>query len=87
MLIRDGRLLRDRLDREAVTIAELEAAAHRQGFSSLDDVESAVLESGGTVSFVGRKPAQEALRQRELLTRLDTIAGQLAALRAERRQA
>ena len=85
VLIQDGRILKNHLDREAVSVAELEAAAHRQGFSSLDEVDRAVLESGGTISFLGRKPAPEAVRQRELLTRLDAMAGQLAALRAERR--
>ena len=85
VLIQNGRIMKKRLDHEAVTIAELEAAAHRQGFSSLHEVDRAVLESGGTISFFGRKPAPEAVRQTELLNRLDAIAAQLAALRAERR--
>jgi uncharacterized membrane protein YcaP (DUF421 family) len=85
ILIQNGRVIKARLDQEAVTIAELEAAAHRQGFSSLRDVDRAVLESGGTISFIGRKPAPETVRQRELLARLDAIGEQLAALRAERR--
>jgi uncharacterized membrane protein YcaP (DUF421 family) len=85
ILIQNGRVIKARLDQEAVTIAELEAAAHRQGFSSLRDVDRAVLESGGTISFIGRRPAPETVRQRELLARLDAIGEQLAALRAERR--
>jgi uncharacterized membrane protein YcaP (DUF421 family) len=87
VLVHHGRIMKDRLEREAITVAELEAAAHRQGFSSLHEVDRAVLESGGTVSFVGRRPAPETVHQRELLTRLDTIVEQLAALRAERRHA
>jgi uncharacterized membrane protein YcaP (DUF421 family) len=85
VLVQGGRVMQHRLDREAVTIAQLEAAAHRQGFSSLREVDRAVLESGGTISFVGKKPAPETVRQRELLARLDAITEQLAALRAERR--
>src|SRR4051812_40768551 len=41
-LIENGRVLKDRLDAELITLAELEAAAHRQGFDSLDEVDHAV---------------------------------------------
>lgn len=85
VLVENGRVLKDHLDKELITVAEIEAAAHRQGFSSLDEVARAVLESGGTISFVAKKPAPETVRQQELLTRLDAIASELAALRNPRR--
>src|SRR6266404_4738679 len=37
-IIVDGKIKDDRLKQELITIPELEAAAHRQGFSSLADV-------------------------------------------------
>jgi uncharacterized membrane protein YcaP (DUF421 family) len=83
-LIENGQIKLDRLEEEVVTLAELEAAAHRQGFASLEEVERAVLEPGGTITFIGKRPAPEAARHEELVARLDQITRELAALRAER---
>lgn len=73
VLVENGRVIKDRLDRELITLAELEAAAHRQGFDSLDDVQRAILEPGGTLAFLGRKPTVDTVRQEELISRLDEI--------------
>ncbi len=81
VLIENGQLLKDRLGEELITLTELEAAARRQGFSSLADVERAVLEPGGIVSFSGKKPAPEETRHREVLARLDQLMGHLRSLR------
>ena len=81
VLVDKGKINTAVLKSEAVTMPELEAAAHRQGFASLDEVERAVLEPGGIISFIGKKPAPEESRQRELLERLDAITRQLAQLR------
>ena len=56
MLIRDGAIQRDHLNRELITRAELVAAAHKQGIGSLKDVEHCVLESTGTISFILKRP-------------------------------
>ncbi len=81
VLLENGRVKMDRLKEELVTLPELEAAAHRQGFASLDEVERAVLEPGGTLSFVARKPPPEEARHQELLARLDQITKEMARLR------
>ncbi len=81
VLIENGQLLKDRLGEELITLTELEAAARRQGFASLADVERAVLEPGGIVSFSGKKPAPEETRHREVLARLDQLMGHLRSLR------
>src|SRR4249920_3311232 len=47
VLIEKGVLRKDRLKKELITLPEIEAAAHRQGFGSLDEVERAILEPGG----------------------------------------
>jgi uncharacterized membrane protein YcaP (DUF421 family) len=73
VLIENGRIRKDRLDKELITLAELEAAAHRQGFESLDEVQRAILEASGTLAFFGRKPNVETIRQEELIDRLDEI--------------
>jgi uncharacterized membrane protein YcaP (DUF421 family) len=74
VLIDNGRLLTDRLTEETVTVKELEVAARKQGFDSLADVERAVLESGGGITFVAKKPKAEDVRHLELLARLDRLA-------------
>jgi uncharacterized membrane protein YcaP (DUF421 family) len=84
VLVEDGKIKPARLKEELITVSELEAAAHRQGFASLADVERAVLEPGGTLAFVGKQPAPEEVRHRELLARLEQIAGDLATLRSSR---
>lgn len=81
VLIENGHIRTDRLRKESITVPELEAAAHKQGFSSLKEIERAVLEPGGTLTFIGKKPLPETLRHQELLTRLDQLTREVAALR------
>jgi len=81
VLIENGRIRHDQLKKEHITLTELEEAAHKQGFASLDIVDRAVLESGGSISFLAKQPLPEETRYRELLDRLDGISRDLAALR------
>ena len=84
VLIENGVIQMDRLKRELITRTELEASAHKQGFGSLDEIDRAVLDPGGTVSFVARKPTSEDTRHRELLAKLDAMAAQISALQISR---
>ena len=79
-LIEGGKLLRKHLERELITEAELQAAAHKQGFRSLKEVEHAVLETGGSITFIGKDPSPVQARYDELLQRLDEISRQIQAL-------
>ena len=81
VLIENGKIKTERLGEELITLAELQAAAHRQGFASLDEVERAALEPGGTLSFIGKKPAPEVARHREVIARLDQMMSELSQLR------
>jgi uncharacterized membrane protein YcaP (DUF421 family) len=83
VLIESGALREDVCSAELVTRAELEAAAHKQGFASLDEVERAVLEPGGVLALFGRKPDLDTMRMEELVARLDAIQRQLADLSAD----
>ncbi len=78
VLMEGGRILADRLKHEVITMPEFEAAAHKQGFASLDEVERAILEPGGGICFFAKKPTPEAQRHAELIARLDGILAQLA---------
>ena len=84
VLIEEGEIKQDRLKKELITLTELEAAAHKQGFASLGEVDRALLEPGGTFAFIGKKPSPEAERHNEVLRRLDQITSELAALREQR---
>jgi uncharacterized membrane protein YcaP (DUF421 family) len=82
VLVENCCVLEDKLKKEFLTRHELEAAAHKQGFGSLDEVDRAVLEPGGTISFFAKKPEPDESRHRELLGRLDQMMQEIEKLRA-----
>jgi uncharacterized membrane protein YcaP (DUF421 family) len=55
IVLRDGEPIRKNLDRNRITVDELRAAARLQGISRLGDVEWAVLETGGQISFIPKR--------------------------------
>jgi uncharacterized membrane protein YcaP (DUF421 family) len=82
VLIDNGVVRQQRLQAELITLTELESAAHKQGFATLDEIDRAILDPGGTIAFFAKKPTPETSRHHEIMTRLDQIAAQVAALRA-----
>lgn len=78
-LVRNGRILRQHLERELITVAELEAAARRQGIASLAHVRECRLETGGALTFIQKQPTAEELRHHELLG----LIGQIEARQRE----
>ena len=54
VLIDGGIVNTTRLEKELITTSEFESAAHKQGFASLDEVDRAILEPGGTICFIGK---------------------------------
>jgi len=86
-LIRRGRLVRHHLERELITVAELEAAARRQGIASLAHVSECRLETGGALTFIEKQPSETDVRHHEMVGMLGqleqrqrAILEQLAAL-------
>ena len=82
-LIEHGRIRPEILEHELITQEELEAAARRQGFASLKEIESATLEPGGSIAFVSHEPDPEEVRHQELLERIEKLAGEVQQLRQE----
>jgi uncharacterized membrane protein YcaP (DUF421 family) len=80
-LIANGRIQRARLKKELITTAELETAAHKQGFASLAQIDRAVLEPGGGISFVAKQPSPDAARHEAVMAELQRISAQVAAMR------
>ena len=81
VLIENGKILKRSLAKEVLTQEELVAAAHKQGFGSLEEIDRATLDPSGAICFVGKKPAPEESRHRELLGRIDNLTQEIAALR------
>lgn len=80
-LIENGSVRTEHLKRELITMEQLSAAARKQGFETLSEVQQCVLEPGGTLTFIGKKPDTEDVRHQELLKHLGTLKEELAQLR------
>ena len=80
-LIENGKVHTQHLKSEFITMPQLEAAARKQGFESLSEVNQCILEPGGTLTFAGKKPGTEDVRHKELLDRLDFLTKEITALR------
>lgn len=82
VLIENGRIKVDCLEKEAISVLELEAAAHKQGFGSLAEIDKAVLDPNGSIAFFGKTPTPDSTRHDTIMKRFDEITAQLAALKA-----
>jgi uncharacterized membrane protein YcaP (DUF421 family) len=82
VLVSSGKIMHDRLNEELITVAELEAAARRQGIRSIADVEECRLETGGALTFVERTPTPEDAKHGEVMQRLEAIERRLETLAA-----
>ncbi|HWZ97208.1 MAG TPA: YetF domain-containing protein [Candidatus Dormibacteraeota bacterium] len=81
ILIEDGKVNTRHLKSELITMAQLEAAARKQGFESITEVQQCILEPGGTITFIGKKPGTEESRHRELLDRMEKLMAEVVKLR------
>jgi uncharacterized membrane protein YcaP (DUF421 family) len=80
VLVEHGKIITKALAKELMTGSELATVLHRQGFSSLHDVERCVLEPGGTFFVQGKTPPAAEVHHKELVGQLKEISGKLDAL-------
>ncbi len=73
LLIEHGQLKPETLKKDGLSHHELVAAAHKQGFDSLNDIEKAVLAPGGALWFFRHTPSTDESRHRDLVDRLERI--------------
>jgi uncharacterized membrane protein YcaP (DUF421 family) len=66
LLMDDGKLIQKHLDRENVSVEELEMAARERGIDDLANVKAAILERDGSISIIGRDGAQTSRARRRL---------------------
>jgi uncharacterized membrane protein YcaP (DUF421 family) len=57
ILVEDGKLIEKNLKKERMNPEEIAAEARLQKIASLDQVQWAVLESGGRISFIPKSPS------------------------------
>ncbi len=81
ILVEDGIVYEHKLKKELITREELAAAARKQGFETLSEVRQCILEPGGTLTFIAKKPDTEDIRHQELLKKFDALTEELARLR------
>ena len=81
VLVENGKVYEHKLKKELITKEELAAAARKQGFDSLSEVRQCVLEPGGTLTFVARKPDTEDIRHQEILQKFEALTQEITRLR------
>ena len=77
VLIENGKVRRNGLAKELLTESELAMVCRRQGFEHVHEVESCVLEPGGTFSLKGKTPSVDESFRTEVLNRLEQISRRL----------
>jgi uncharacterized membrane protein YcaP (DUF421 family) len=81
VLIDKGKVRTEHLKKELISMQQLAAAARKQGFDDLSEVEQCILEPGGTMTFIKRKPDEEDTRHSEILRRFEMVTEELARMR------
>src|SRR5438270_5852029 len=67
VLIRDGKVCKDQLAKEMITVHELQTVVRRQGFSGIHEVHDCVLEPGGAFVMTRKTPSEDEQKQAELV--------------------
>ena len=65
MLVHNGRVIQDHLDKVKISMAELEAAIREHGVETVAEVDLAVLESDGNISILSENFRKRSVRRRK----------------------
>jgi uncharacterized membrane protein YcaP (DUF421 family) len=79
LLVKDGQLVRENLQRELITEEELLSAIHRQGVDRIEACAEVILEASGTITVLARQPSADEIMMSEVVARLDRIERLLRA--------
>lgn len=77
-LVKDGRILRQNLEKELITEEELLAAIHRQGVDRFEACAEVILETSGVITVLARQPTPDEVLMGDIVARLDRIERLLA---------
>ncbi len=81
VLISNGKIRKERLNSELITMEELIEAAHKQGIASLSRVKTAILDPDGVISFIANDPTPEMIRHDEITEKLDLIMKEIDSIK------
>jgi len=73
-------VVREGLCKELLTESELAAVAHKQGFDTISEIETCVLEPGGNFFIKGRTPPADERQHAELMKVLHDIRERVMVL-------
>jgi uncharacterized membrane protein YcaP (DUF421 family) len=82
VLVRDGQMDKHAMERESLTEEVLRSVLHREGYTRIEDVGILELEPNGTFNVEPRTPSYIDRQHSEVLTHLEQLTKELAALRA-----
>jgi len=83
LLILNGQVDQRALVRESLSSEELLSVIHKQGFDDFHQVRKCELEPNGTFYVEAFNPSTEDKRHAELLSRIDALSREVAALRPQ----
>lgn len=83
VLIDKGTIKTEVLKKELITMEELEMAAHKQGFSSLNEVERSEIDMDGAITFIAKEPTPHEQRYDELISKIDALTKEVVALKSQ----
>jgi uncharacterized membrane protein YcaP (DUF421 family) len=83
VLIDEGRVCKDKLAKELITVHELQTVVRRQGFTGIHEVETCILEPGGAFVMKRKVPSEEEQKHAELVNGLLSLKAQLDRLEAK----
>ena len=83
VLVSNGKVDQKALKRESLTHEELMEVIHRQGFERLSQVKKCELEPNGMFYVEAVEPSFAEKHHEEVMTRLDAMTREIAALRAQ----
>ncbi|GAC1402916.1 MAG: DUF421 domain-containing protein [Pyrinomonadaceae bacterium] len=81
MLIENGKLDKAEMAKELLTESDLLSAIHKQGFSSINEIETCRLEPGGGFFIKGKEPNTASQRHEDLIARLDKLQKEIEELK------
>jgi uncharacterized membrane protein YcaP (DUF421 family) len=80
-LIKDGIIQQRNLDKESIDMNELETAVQKQGYESIEVIETAKIDPEGNIVFIPKKTHLDEERHNQLLSRLDQLEHEIILLR------
>jgi uncharacterized membrane protein YcaP (DUF421 family) len=65
MLVHKGIIIQENLNKEKISLEEIEAAAREHGVETIDEIDLAVLETDGNISVLSKNYQMKTVRKRK----------------------